>query len=73
MKSIIIDKRSGNAEVYCDEYGDYATFETYEAAEEYRSMYCDSQESYVFPRKLSRGMGLYGGIIGILQALPKPK
>ena len=54
MGYVIIDKRAGNAEVYCDEYGDYAIFETHEAAESFRSLYCDDKQSYVFPRKTNR-------------------
>ncbi len=58
MKYVIIDTRAGNAEILCGSYGDYETFETYESAECFRSMYCDCRQSYVFPRKSAR----YGGL-----------
>ena len=52
VKFIIIDKSRGYAEVLCDQYGDYETFETHEAAECFRAMYCDEKLSYVFPKKV---------------------
>ena len=73
MSYVIIDKRAGNAEVCCDEYGDYAVFETHEDAESFRSLYCDSQESYVFPRKLCRGIGFHVGIIRLFRGVLKLK
>ena len=73
MSYVIIDKRAGNAEVCCDEYGDYAMFETHEAAESFRALHCDGKRSYVFPRETNRISVFDADIIGVLQSFLKRK